>query len=182
MTEQKIVRPFEEEDEEGLEEDEIERIVVRSVRDEVSGVEDRIEGAYAKIVPGVSGNAIQLDGYTSYIVRQELYAPVVLGAFSVEAWIALGAYPTHWCLVVDHSSLVDEGYFFGIDALGHTGFRIVADGERYENKSDERIPLRKWAHIAGVYTPKDGITLYVDGKPIASKKVEAEFTLILSVY
>jgi predicted nucleic acid-binding Zn-ribbon protein len=165
-------------EEEEEEEEEFEVIMVRSVVDEVSGVKDRVEGAYFKIVAGVSGNAIKLDGNTSYIVRDRdaADAPEVCGELSVEAWVALAAYPTNWCPVVDHSTLGEAGYFLGIDALGHAGFKIYADGKRYEIESEQRIPLRKWAHIAGVYTPEDGISLYLDGKRVASKDVTGEFT------
>ena len=159
------------------EEEEFEVIMVRSVVDAVSGVQDRVEGAYFKIVAGVSGNAIKLDGNTSYIVRDHdaADAPEVCGEFSVEAWIALAAYPTNWCPVVDHSTLGEAGYFLGIDALGHAGFKIYADGKRYEIESEHRIPLRKWTHIAGVYTPENGMSLYLDGKRAASKEVTGEF-------
>jgi hypothetical protein len=70
---------------------------------------------------------------------------------------------------------VDAGYFLGIDALGHAGFSLVAGGKRHEIQSAKRIPPRKWTHVAGVYSPHDGITLYVDGKRTAAKKVEGEF-------
>ena len=158
------------------EEEELEVTTVRSVVDEVNGVQDRVHGGYFKIVPGASGNSLLLDGQTSFVVRTGENAPKVSGAFAVEAWIALGAYPTHWCPVADHSTKSEAGYFLGIDALGHAGFKIFAGGKRYEIESEQRIPLRKWAHIAGVYTPEDGMRLYLDGKLVASKKVEEQFT------
>ena len=159
------------------EDEEEERVTlrIRTVLDDVSGVQDQICGAYVKIVPGVSGNAIQLDGYTSYILREGQDAPDVSGAFSVEGWVALGAYPTHWCPIVDHSRVSDKGYLLGIDALGHAGFKICTAGKWHEVQSEKRIPLRKWTHLAGVYEPDIGITLYLDGKRIASAEVGGEF-------
>jgi hypothetical protein len=165
-----------EEEEEEEEEEELEVIMVRSVVDEVSGVQDRVHGGYFKIAAGVSGNALLLDGQTSFVLRPDENAPKVCGAFAVEAWIAVAAYPTNWCPVADHSTKGGAGYFLGIDALGHAGLKIFAGGRRYEIESEQRIPLRKWAHIAGVYTPEDGMTLYLDGKLVASKKVEQEYT------
>jgi hypothetical protein len=166
----------EEEDEDEDEEEELEVIMVRSVVDEVSGVQDQVHGGYFKIAAGASGNALLLDGQTSFVLRADDNAPKVCGAFAVEAWIALAAYPTNWCPVVDHSTKGEAGYFLGIDALGHAGFKIYADGKRYEIESEQRIHLRKWAHVAGVYTPEDGMSLYLDGKRVASKGVTGEFT------
>ncbi len=148
---------FDEENEE--EEEEIEVFTIRLVADDINDTEDRVKGTYVKIVPGALGNAIQLDGNTSYILREAEDAPELSRDFTVQAWIALGAYPTNWCPVTVHGSTAGAGYFFGIDALGHAGFSIVAGGKRYEIQSTIRIPLRKWIHIAGVYTPQDGITL-----------------------
>jgi hypothetical protein len=164
---------FDEEEEE--EEEEVEVFIVRSVADNVGDIEDQVRGTYAKIVPGAVGQAIQLDGNTSYVLREGEDAPRVSGAFAVEAWTALGAYPTNWCPIADHSSAAEAGYFLGVDALGHAGFSIVAGGERHEIQSAGRIPLRKWTHIAGAYAPEDGMVLYVDGKRAAAKKVEGEF-------
>ena len=170
------LREEEEEHEQEADEQELEVIMVRSVVDEVSGVQDRVHGGYFKIVAGALGSALLLDGQTSFVLRSGENAPKVCGAFAVEAWVALGAYPTNWCPVADHSTKDGAGYFLGVDALGHAGFKIYAGSRRYEIESEQRIPLRKWAHIAGVYTPEDGITLYLDGKLVASKKVEEEFT------
>ncbi|MCK4291553.1 MAG: hypothetical protein KAY65_00030 [Planctomycetes bacterium] len=157
-------------------EEEVEVFMIRLVVDDAGDVEDRAEGAYVKIVPGAVGNAIQLDGNTSYVLRKPENAPELSGVFAVQAWIALGAYPTNWCPIIDHGSATNAGYFLGVDALGHAGFSIVAGGKQNQIQSAERIPLRKWTHIAGVYTPEDGIILYVDGKRVTAKKVNGEFT------
>jgi len=170
LIEERIEEPFEEEDEES------EVFTIRLVVDDISGIEDRVEGTYTKIVPGVLGKAIQLDGNTSYILRESENAPELSGDFTVQAWIALGAYPTNWCPVADHGTTEEAGYFLGIDALGHAGFSTIAGGKRHKIQSTARIPLKKWTHIAGVYTQQDGITLYVNGERAASKKVEGQFT------
>jgi hypothetical protein len=166
----------EEFDEDQEEEEEVEVFIIRKVVDDIGDTEDRVNGTYAKIVPGALGNAIQLDGNTSYILRGAEDAPELSGDFTIQAWIALGAYPTNWCPIADHGSVIEKGYFLGIDALGHAGFSIVAGGKRYEIRSNIRIPLRKWTHIAGVHTSQDRIILCVDGKRVASKKVDGQFT------
>lgn len=166
----------EDEDADEEEEEEYETIRVSLVFDDAGDVEDHVKGAFFRLVEGVSGKALQLDGNSSYIVREGEAAPKIEGDFAVQGWVALGAYPTHWCPIADYSSEADKGYFLGIDALGHAGFNVSIQGKWHEIQSEQRIPLRKWTHIAGVYNPSEGMSLYVDGKCVGSKKVSGEFS------
>jgi hypothetical protein len=149
---------------------EIERIF--SVTDVVSGIKDHVQGSFFQLVPGVIGNAIQLDGNTSFIQRQIEKAPHFTGDFSAEAWIALGAFPTNWCPVIDHSRVMEKGFFLGINAQGQVGFKIKAGGKWWEVISDTRVALRKWTHIAAIYSRQNGITLYLNGIPVSSLIIE----------
>ncbi len=152
---------------------EIERVY--SVIDNVSGSKDRVFGTFFKLVPGVQGNAVLLDGNTSFIQRRGEFVPKLLNEFSVDAWVALGAYPTIWCPIIDHNSNSDNGFFIGIDAYGRPGFRIRTEDKWVEIVSDKKIRLRKWAHIAGVYSATNGITLYLNGDPVSNLKVGKPF-------
>jgi hypothetical protein len=138
-------------------------------------VKGQVNGAWFKLAEGVNGKAIQLDGNSSYVICEGSKLPEITGEFSVAAWIALGAYPTNWCPVADQSSARDKGYFLGIDAWGHAGFKIKAGGKWVEVQSDRRIPLRKWTHIAGVCKPGEEMILFVDGEMAASSKLMEKF-------
>jgi hypothetical protein len=83
------------------------------VTDEVTGVKSEVLGKYYESVAGVSNKAVLLDGYTSFIEIDGEKAPRVLNDFSLEAWIALGAYPTHLCPIIDNKHDVDIGYHNG---------------------------------------------------------------------
>ena len=123
------------------------------IEEHVSGEKSSLFGNYFKEVPGVSGNALLLDGITSYVEYEGTNIPDLEGDFSIGAWIALGAYPTNWCPVADHNTSSGKGFFMGIDAYGHAGFKIFnKEGERFEVLSEQRIPLREWTHIDGVYS------------------------------
>ena len=134
-----------------------------SVRDPVSGVEDKVGGFY-KYVPGVSGNGLRFDGYTTSIVRKAENAPKLHGSFSVEAWIALDTYPWNWIPIVDQEEDRQTGYFFGVDAFGHVGLQVGVNGVWQTVTSTAQIPLKKWAHLAGTYDDRRGLTIYLDGK------------------
>ena len=70
-------------------------------------------------MPGVEGNALQFDGYTTRLVRAANKVPDLRG-FTVSAWVALSYYPWNWVPIADQ----DAGrniFFFGIDAMGDPG-------------------------------------------------------------
>jgi hypothetical protein len=143
------------------------------VAEDISGTKGKILGAFHKSVGGVVGNALQLDGNTSFI-EMPLNSSIK-GDFSVGAWLALGAFPTHWCPVADQNINTKKGFFLGIDAYGHAGVKAYIGGKLVEIQSKERIALRNWTHIQGVFSTKEGLLLYVNGKQVASAQTSGDF-------
>ena len=87
------------------------------VIDEVNKEKSEIYGKYYESVRGVTKNAVLLDGYTAFLEIVGEKAPVLLNDFSLEAWVALGAYPTHLCAIIDNKHDVDIGY--------HNGYSLI---------------------------------------------------------
>jgi Concanavalin A-like lectin/glucanases superfamily len=143
------------------------------VKEEISANKSKVLGSFHKSVNGVVGNSLQLDGNTSYIETD--FNTKLSGDFSVGAWLALGAYPTHWCPVADQNINSKKGFFLGIDAYGHAGINAYIGGKLVEVQSEEKIPLRQWAHIQGVFSPAEGLTLYVNGKSVGNAKTTNDF-------
>lgn len=151
------------------------------VKESVSKKEFDLNGKYYKTVKGVKGNAALLDGYTAYIeISDPDDIPIVTEAFTVEAWVALGAYPKNICPVVDHQRDVADGYhtgyFFGIDALGRIAMRIATNGKEEALIATEIIPLNQWTHIACTYSHQHGIALYLNGEKVANRKLDGKFS------
>ncbi len=155
------------------------------VLDEVNKEKSEVLGKYYESVKGVTMNALLLDGYTSYIEIPGEKAPVVLNDFSLEAWIALGAYPTHLCPLIDNKHDVDigyhNGYSFNIDALGQLNFRVATRGQTEELIVPQTLPLNKWTHVAAVYSEKEGMLIYLDGKLVGEKEVHGKFVPALGI-
>jgi len=152
------------------------------VREEASGQEQELNGKYYESVAGVKGRALLLDGYTTHVAPDEDQTAYVSGDFSVEAWIALGAYPKNWCPIIDHQRPVSDGdfrgYFFGIDALGRVMFRIATHGREETVVHAERIPLKTWTHVACVYDANRGMAIHVNGKRVNSLKPDMPFAAV----
>jgi hypothetical protein len=133
-----------------------------------------IQGHY-QFLPGISGQALKFDGFTTSVTMMPEEAPATGDAFSVEAWIALGAYPWNNIPVLAQENKEITGYFFGIDSRGRVGFNL-SDGtaEWHECWSDlDResmvgLELRKWYHIAGTFSRSEGIRVYINGELVAS--------------
>ncbi len=150
-----------------------------SIYDQVSGEKSEILGKYSKSVPGVIGKSLLLDGLSSYIKVTDDRVPIFSGDFSIEAWIALGAYPTHLCPLVDNKIDVNmgyqNGYSFNIDALGRLSFRVATDGQTEEITAPETLSLKKWYYVAAVYSKNEGLKIYQNGELVSSKSVSAPF-------
>jgi len=84
------------------------RIDERATADSVAASNDSIGGNF-KAVAGVLGKAVKFDGFTTEIVRPAAAAPKVGKSFTLEAWVALGAYPWNWCQLVNQGRELHAG-------------------------------------------------------------------------
>ncbi len=147
-----------------------------TVLDSATSTRDTIAG-FHKFVPGVSGNALQFDGYTTQIVRPYRKAPSPTAGFTVESWVALDAYPWNWIPLIDHERDNQAGYLFGIDAYGHIGLHAAVGGSWQVLTSTARVPLKRWTHVAGTFDPDQGLALYMDGKLAGEMAVRGKLVL-----
>ncbi|MBM3312181.1 MAG: LamG domain-containing protein, partial [Candidatus Aminicenantes bacterium] len=135
--------------------------------DEAKG-SDAVYG-YSKFVPGVSGTALRFDGQTTSVVRAAARSPRLGQAFTVEAWAAIQTYPWTWCALVNQEKDRQAGFLFGIDPEGYFGLQLAVGGAWEECRSDVRLPLYAWHHLAAVFDASSGISLYWNGKPAGRK-------------
>jgi hypothetical protein len=128
---------------------------------------------------GVSGTALEFDGYNTVVSVPAAKAPAVSGgSLTLEGWFALGAYPWNWAPIVQQGD--NDGYFLGVDSHGYPGFMVKVDSV-WEQLSVPNSPpytdanhlaLFRWSQIAGTYNKNDGMMrLYINGNEIASKSI-----------
>jgi hypothetical protein len=154
-----------------------------SAVDHVGGIKDEIRGNF-KFVEGVSGKALKFDGLTTSITRKADKAPKLGETFTIEAWVALGAYPWNWCPIVSQAEFGKSGCYFGIDSNGRFGLCFWAGGKWHICRSEIQpelktavgpkvdLELRKWYHLAAVYDSGNGVTIYKNGNKVASLAIE----------
>ncbi len=147
--------------------------------DSAGNVADVVSGLGTQ-VSGVDGAAMRFDGLTTCVTRAAAAAPRLGGAFTIEAWVAIQAYPWAPSAIVSQCAMPDAavsgsgdpavtnpdptaGYFFGIDATGHVRLGATVDGAWRVSTSAEAIPLMTWTHVAGTFDAAKGLAVYVNG-------------------
>jgi hypothetical protein len=163
------------------------------VRDVSGGIDDAVTGHF-RVVPGVKGQAMVMDGYTTCIVRGATQVPKLGPDFSLDAWVALGAYPWNWTPIAAQENTVSlnsnldaaawpdditvnsprAGFYFGIGPQGHLGLHVGAGGW-VVCQSENPVPLRKWTHVAAVFRGGEGISLYINARKAGKTAVRANF-------
>jgi hypothetical protein len=154
------------------------------VVEKVTGKTTGIKG-YSKRVEGVNGQGIQFSEFQNYVTYSSGEAPSVNPEeFSVEAWIAPRSSPWYKIPIAMQRD-PDAGYYFGLDGDNKLFLEVFVNGswqhcatsppypgleledgmERYMiNKAPEIvIPMLEWTHVAGTFSSREGIKLYVNG-------------------
>ena len=162
------------------------------VKETVNDIEYDLEGKYYKQVKGVQGNALLLDGYSAYINLEKIYdeanddalirsiPEIENGSFTIEAWLALGAYPKNTTPIWSHRRPVSEGsaegYSLELDAWGRPILLVATKNGKTERLiSDQKIKLKKWTHIAASYSDETGMSIYIDGELIGNRKIKGAY-------
>jgi len=162
-------------------------------RDQITGRVDPIAGNF-RLLPGVRGQALVLDGYTTCIERGPDLVPKLGPDFSVEAWIAIGAYPWNWAPIAAQENTISlasnldavswpddirvnsprSGFFFGVSPEGFLGLHVGSRGWQV-CQTEDRIPLKAWTHVAATFRQGRGISLYINGRKAAEMPLEGGF-------
>ena len=137
-----------------------------------ANIADTIEGHFQEAA-GVRGKGLRLDGFTTRVVR-EGKACVRPGAeFTVEAWVSLGEYPLNWCPVITTESNEVKGYRLLIGPYGQVSFEAAISEQWVAcTSANETMPLRRWMHLAAVYTAGKAMTLYVNGEAVCTVPIK----------
>lgn len=128
---------------------------------------------------GVSGTALQFDGYNTVASLPAAKIPSVDGgSLTLEGWVALGAYPWNLAPVIQQGE--NDGYFLGIDSHGYPAFTVRVNGVKEQLTVTANPPyndanhmgLFKWYHVAGTYNKTNGaLRLYLNGTEVAGKQI-----------
>jgi hypothetical protein len=151
---------------------------IRNISDGISLTEDSIQGNY-KLVNGVEGMGLKLDGFTTLIRRSPKKVPKLSGSFTFEAWVAAATYPWNWCPILSQERKEEAGFYFGIGPQGQAGIFASINGTWQKCESKARIPLRKWTHLVATFEEKSGFCIYINGSLTDQLKMSGSFSQAL---
>jgi hypothetical protein len=144
----------------------------RTTGEKTGGTACPVVGHAAIWRQGVSGHALMYDGYSSKVELPASKVPKLEGVVTLEAWIAIAAYPWNLCPIVQQGDVLAEGKGIALGIGPHGGPLLAArmGEERFVLHADAgefRIPRFRWTHVVGMLGPGHA-ALYLDGKKIAS--------------
>ena len=142
--------------------------------EDVSGLNCVIEGHKTLWKKGVSGTALAFDGYYSAVTLPAEHCPDTWDGFTIECWVALGAYPFDWAPLVQQCIWGKSGYYFGIDEKGHVGFHISVNDSWESVSIEEELELFTWHHVAASFDSTGQMNVYIDGKEKVSRTVSGD--------
>jgi len=139
--------------------------------DNASQIKDEIHGNF-RIVKGVSGKALFFDGYTTVIKRKSNLVPTINDEFTIEAWLAVAAYPWNWSPIVDLSKGLLYGFEFSLGPRGELRLSAAVNSRRNELLIPAgTIPLNKWVHVAARFNANAKLEIFVNGVLLGEKNV-----------
>ena len=109
---------------------------------------------------GVARKAMGFDGIRTVVKVSAGKVPNLSGGFTVSAWVALEAYPWTMLAVVDQEVKEQSGYFLGLHPEGYPGLWLAVSNRWLECRSQAKLPLYEWNHLAGVWSPDAGMRLF----------------------
>lgn len=134
-----------------------------------------------KIVPGVSGNAVEFhEDYDKIYVRKEIPQFEWTDPFSMMAWINTQQQdPKYRQFITGTSGGKNNwwrGWDFYLDGNNTLNLRLInmAPGNMIHVQTEAAIPKDQWKHVAFSYDGSGkarGAQLYIEGKPVATKIV-----------
>ena len=137
----------------------------------ISRAECEIEGRATMWKKGVSGTALQFDGYNTVVKFDGWMAPELMRGVTLEGWIAIGAYPWNDAPIVQRG--VNGYWFLGIGAHANPAFKIIIHNQEYKVTSDIELERNKWYHLAGTFDPEASeMRLYVNGELVGSAEAQ----------
>jgi len=133
------------------------------IKESISGTTCGISGLMTRFKKGVSGTALALDGYYTGVSMTP--ATTNAPALTVEAWVAMDAYPYNTAPLIHQSTgCGEQGWYLGLDAFGKPFVRYNG----VTAQTTAVLPLYQWSHVCATID-SGNLKLYINGELSGTK-------------
>ena len=168
------------------------QIVAQFSCDEVSGESEIIENNSTNTyyvehyqnrperINGVKGNALRLDGYSTWGTLSNFDIPNISNVMTVECWYATESFNAVATGLV-HQKAGGEGFSINVKPYGNLWIEFYAAGKYYAITTTQKIEKYKWNHIVfQIDLPNNKALLYVNGELWAEKNTDSHHQIDLN--
>ncbi len=113
---------------------------------------------------GVNGNALRLDGYSTWVAMSNFNIPNISNEMTVEFWYATESFNAEPAGLV-HQVEGGQGFSINVNPYGKLVIQFYAEGSSYVITTTQRIEKYKWNHIVfQIDLPNNKALLFVNGE------------------
>lgn len=124
----------------------------------------------AESIDGYMGQALRLDGYSTYVEGQLNLGR--LNKFTISTWCAMETWPIiehdvqneteSACIIGNYDTTAKAGFGFFVNRIGKVSFKFYTQGWPGEINAQQTLPLYKWNNLTAV---SDGanVAFYING-------------------
>ncbi|MEQ9051666.1 MAG: GH32 C-terminal domain-containing protein, partial [Marinoscillum sp.] len=111
------------------------------------------------------GNALRLDGWSTYISQSNVSLSGIDRALTIEAWYGTEAFNRESSSIIELSSASEaSGFYLSVGPYGELNFGYHLDNTFYVHNTPNRLSTYQWHHIVATIDLDAGETrVYVDG-------------------
>jgi len=121
---------------------------------------------------GVNGNALRLDGYSTWAAMSDFIIPNVNNKMTVEFWYATESFNAEPAGLV-HQKAGGEGFSISVNPYGKLVIEFYAQGQYYAINTAQKIEKYKWNHIVfQIDLPNNEALLFVNGELWNEKTID----------
>ncbi|HQV98505.1 MAG TPA: hypothetical protein PLE29_12630, partial [Saprospiraceae bacterium] len=126
------------------------------------------------------GNALRLDGWSTYATSNEITLSGITNEFTFETWYATESFNQKEAALLDYTENSNDLYI-AIGPYGNVIFTSKINGQRKQLKSKSNIKAYTWNHIVCTIDPQNNtINIYINGQLDATESLQN--IISISVY
>ena len=140
-------------------------------------------------IPGAEGNALRLDGYSTYVTAGINTAELNSGALTFSLWCAMETYPmmnndgavnTSTFLAGNMNEDKKSGFAFLLSSQGDYSFECYVGGWKVSCKANEKLEKYLWNHLAAVVdmSAKE-VYLYRNAELVGSISIRVDGAIVM---